>query len=95
LVTGTESAAASDERRARARAEAQEAVHARLTLISCAIWTVGVFASIWVAPSDGWIGIVAAGLFVPAAAVWLARGRMIEAEAERRRRADDALLSGR
>jgi hypothetical protein len=91
LATGTESSAVlADERRAQAHAAAREAVHARLALISCAIWTVGVFLSIWLAPSDGGIAIVAAVLLVPAAAVWLARGRMIVAETARRLGGDDA-----
>jgi hypothetical protein len=85
---GTEPAVATgDERVERARAEAREAVHGRLVLLSCAIWTLGTFLLIWVAPDDGWIAFGAVAFLLPAGLIWLARERLVTAETERRLRA--------
>jgi hypothetical protein len=40
----------------RARAEAREAVHGRLALASCALWTFGVLLLVFLVPDDAWIG---------------------------------------
>lgn len=69
---------------ARAADAAREAVHGRLALASCAIWTLGVFLLIWVAPDDRTIAMGAGILLLPAGLVWLARPRLLAAETARR-----------
>lgn len=67
--------------------EAAEAVHARLALLSCAIWTFGVLAVFLFSPErvrDLWSVIAAVVLLVPAALLWLARPRLVAAEMRRR-----------
>jgi len=80
--------AAVDARAERALAEAREAVQGRLALMSCAIWTLGNFLLIWIAPDEGWIAFGAVAFLLPAGLIWLARDRMVAAETERRLRAD-------
>ena len=71
---------------AAARAAA-EAVHGRLALVSCAVWTIGVLAVYLLSPEDmrDMRAMAAAFvLLVPAGLVWLARRRLVAAEARRR-----------